>query len=94
MFTGLFLSAMLAHILHSEPGTTVAADVRIWLLGQLCESEETRFLIAVSRRNSRSPQTSFQNTVGVVELAGKRLFRRPKAVVSSGSHRACTQTDV
>lgn len=56
VLTGLFLSIsqslrdarrLLVHILHTvSPGTTVAADVRIWLLGQLFESEETRFLIS------------------------------------------------
>lgn len=30
-----------------EPGTTVAADVRIWLLGQLFESEETRSFVEI-----------------------------------------------
>lgn len=38
--------AACSHFTHCEPGTTVAGDVRIWLLGQLFESEETRFLIA------------------------------------------------
>lgn len=41
-----------SHFTHYEPGTTVATDVRIWLLGQLFESEETRFLIAVNRCNT------------------------------------------
>lgn len=40
--------ASCSHFTHCEPGTTVAADVRIWLLGQLFESEETRFLIAIN----------------------------------------------
>lgn len=48
----MLAGAARSHFTHSEPGTTVvAADVRIWLLGQLFESEETRFLIAITHNN-------------------------------------------
>lgn len=46
--------AACSHFTHCEPGTTVAGDVRIWLLGQLFESEETRFLIAFFPSSSPS----------------------------------------
>lgn len=40
--------AAASHFTHWEPGTTVAADVRIWLLGQLFESEGTHFLVEIN----------------------------------------------
>lgn len=47
----MLAGAARSHFTHYEPGTTVAADVRIWLLGQLFESEEMRFLIAITHNN-------------------------------------------
>lgn len=88
---------LLVHILHTvSPGTTVAADVRIWLLGQIFESEETRVLIAINRRKKKktlSPDVCVyvyvcvSNTFQFAELAGKMVSMSGIRRSSSGSHR-------
>lgn len=81
-----------AHILHThcEPGTTVAADVRIWLLGQIFEQEETRFLITINRSSKESPETIPSVRFQFVEVIVKLLFGFLRCIIIATARAART----
>lgn len=74
--------ACLLHVFtRCEPGTTVA-DVRIWLLGQLYESQETankslkHTPLFEKKKKKRNTRLSGPNIIQFVELAGKMVSKR------------------